>query len=128
MPSLGAEVARFHIPPIPPTEFLVLLLVSPALGVIAGAVAYAIAKQSDRRYMSMVQEGHLALLKEAHHAANIYMKVDGEILEFRSTRTDDPVNGANGSQLPKPQKGPVISFDDPSARFGASKNQPGVAR
>ena len=102
MPSLGAEVARFHIPPIPPTEFLVLLLVSPALGVIAGAVAYAIAKQSDRRYMSMVQEGHLALLKEAHHAANIYMKVDGEILEFRSTRTDDPVNGANGSQLPKP--------------------------
>jgi hypothetical protein len=133
IPSLGAEVARLHIPP---TEFLILLLAGPALGVIGGAIAYAIARHADRSYMSMIQQGQLALVKEAQQTANVYMKVDAETLEFRTIGAGVPVNGSSGLQQPQRMKGvrledrelvqPVISLDDSPTRPGTAARRRGA--
>jgi hypothetical protein len=74
---------------IPPGEFVILLLASPTLGVIAGAVAYTMARRADRGYASTVQEGQLALFREAQRTA-VYMKADVETLEFRTMGADVP--------------------------------------
>jgi hypothetical protein len=102
VPSLGVEFAPQHLSP-PAT--LAVILGSPALGVLAGALAYAITRRADRRYSAEIQEGRRKLVRELRDVQSVYYRQDEDSIEFHRLGPPAAVDEPDRSQQPAQQAG-----------------------
>jgi hypothetical protein len=119
LPSLGAQVSPDDLSV---AVDLAITLGGPTLGVLAGAIAYAITRRADREYESEVQRGRReiinALKGDPQRVGGLYYREDTDSFEIYRAGPQEAVGKPSGPPRPrrpiKPGQRPLQAVPDPA--------------